>query len=125
MDLNNEDIETIVQKTHCTQEKAKETLEKFNGDVVDAIIDIERNKSFNDDSKMKDLKERIKNAIKKGNVTKIQITRDDKMVLSIPVNVGILGIAAAPWTVIFGAIAAYGFDYEFSIVKDDGTIEKL
>ena len=38
---------------------------------------------------------------------------------------GIIGIAAAPWAVIAGAIAAYGFDCQFEIVKNDGTSQKL
>ena len=124
MEIKQEDIEKLMKKTGCTQEKAKEALEKANGDIVDAVIDIEKNKTSNND-KIKDLTEKIKKAIKKGNVTKIQVTKNKNIVLTIPVNLGILGIVAAPWTVIVGAIAAYGFDYDFEIVKEDGTIEKL
>lgn len=124
MEIKEEDIETIVQKTGCSKEEAREALEKFNGDVIDAVIDIQKNKASNN-AKMNELTEKIKNAIKKGNVTKIQVVKDNTVALIIPVNIGILGIVAAPWAVIAGAIAAYGFDYDFEIVKEDGTIEKL
>ena len=57
MEIKQEDIEKLMKKTGCTQEKA-------NGDRVDAVIDIEKNKSSNND-KIKDLTEKIKKAIKK------------------------------------------------------------
>ena len=124
MEINQKDIDTIVEKTGCSHEEARAALEKFDGDVIDAVMEIEKNKASNNE-RMNELIEKIKNAVKKGNVTKIQVTKDGKVVLNIPVNVGILGIVAAPWAVIIGAITAYGFEYDFEIVKEDGTIEKL
>ena len=57
------------------------------------------------------------------------MSRDGKTILSIPLNIGLvgglIGIAAVPWAVIFGAIAAYGLDCRFEIVKDDGTTEEV
>lgn len=35
-----EDIQTIVEKTGCTPEQAKEALEKSNGDLTDAILSL-------------------------------------------------------------------------------------
>ena len=48
------------------------------------------------------------------------------MLLTVPVNVGILGglvgLAAAPfWSILAAAAAAYGFDCKFEVVKDDGS----
>ena len=124
MEFNNEDIEKIVKKTHCSKEDAIKALEKCNGNIIDAIIEVEKNQ-FLDNPKTKELTEKIKTAIKKGNVSKIQVKKDNELILSIPVNIGILGVVAAPWSVIVGAIAAYGFDYDFEIINDDGTIDKL
>ena len=51
------------------------------------------------------------------------------MLLSLPVNVGIIGgvvgVAAAPWAFIAGAIAAFGFGCTVEIVKKDGTVDKV
>lgn len=124
MKISQEDIETIVKKTGCTREEAEKALEKHNGDIVDAVLEVERRKASGD-AKIDELTEKIKSAVKKGNVNKIQVVKDEKIVLSIPVNLGILGVVAAPWAVIAGAVAAYGFDYDFEIVKEDGTTEKL
>jgi len=124
MEIRQEDIDIIMQKTGCSNEEARDALEKFDGDIIDAVLEIEKNKASTN-AKMKELTEKIKAAIKKGNVTKIQVVKNNSVTLSIPVNIGLLGIVAVPWAVIIGAIAAYGFDYDFEIVKEDGTIEKL
>lgn len=35
-----EDIQTIIEKTGCSKEKAKEALEKTNGDLTEAILSL-------------------------------------------------------------------------------------
>ncbi len=76
-----------------------------------------------------DMVEKIKKRVKEGNVSHIVITKDDKTVLDIPVNVGIvgglLGLALIPWALIFGALAAYGLNCKVKIVNQDGTDEEL
>lgn len=38
--ITEEDIQTIVDKTQCTREKAQEVLEKHNGDLAEAIMEL-------------------------------------------------------------------------------------
>ncbi len=35
-----EDLKTIIEKTNCTEEQAKEALEKANGDLTEAILNL-------------------------------------------------------------------------------------
>ena len=76
-----------------------------------------------------DMVEKIKKRVKEGNVSHIVITKDDKTILDIPVNVGILGgllgLALIPWALIFGALAAYGLNCKVKIVTSDGKDEEL
>ena len=53
------------------------------------------------------LVERVKELVHEGNVTRI-IIKDDrgKVLLEIPVTVGIIGIVIAPWLAALGVIAA-------------------
>jgi nascent polypeptide-associated complex subunit alpha len=37
---NKEDIKTIMEKTNCTEEQAKEALEKNNNNLADAILSL-------------------------------------------------------------------------------------
>ena len=70
--------------------------------------------------------DRIKELVKKGNVTKIVIKKDDNVLVNIPVNVGIvggiIGVAAAPWAVVAAAVATAGFACRVELVKEDGEI---
>ena len=79
--------------------------------------------------KLEELKEKIRRSVKEGSVNKIRISRQGRELLVIPVNLGLvgglIGITTAPWAVIFGAVAAYGLDCKFEIVKDDGSVEEL
>ncbi len=76
-----------------------------------------------------DMVEKLKKRVKEGNVDHIVITKDDKTLIDIPVNVGIvgglLGIALVPWALIFGALAAYGLNCKVKIVTSDGKDEEL
>lgn len=38
--ITEKDIQTVIDKTGCTKEKAQETLEKYNGDLAEAIMEL-------------------------------------------------------------------------------------
>ena len=73
-----------------------------------------------------DIVAKIKELVKKGNVTKIVIKKNDNILVNIPLNVGIvgsiIGVAAAPWAIIAAAVATAGFACRVEIVKEDGEI---
>lgn len=129
MEITLEMVDQVRERTGVSYEKAKEALEGANGSVVDAIIAIEKE----EDEGAVDIVERIKAAVKKGNVNRIRVTKSGDELLNIPVNAGIaggvIGLMAGPWVIISaaaaGAIAKFGFDCRFEIVKDDGTVEEL
>ena len=79
------------------------------------------------DKKSESVIERLKKAVKDGNVDRIRISREDETILNIPVNVGvvggIIGIATVPWALILGAIASVGLGCKIEIVKKDGSSE--
>ena len=39
-DTTEEDIQTIIEKTDCTEEQARESLKKTEGDLTEAILDL-------------------------------------------------------------------------------------
>lgn len=126
MEITLEKIELVKDRTGVSYKEAKEALEAADGSVVDAIIDIEesigekpRNKVGENGSK---LIERIKDLIKKGNVSKIVIKKDDEIVLNLPVNIGIVGTVISPLAAVLGTILAFGTKCVIELVKDDGSI---
>ena len=73
--------------------------------------------------------DKIKELVKKGNVTKIIVKRGDNTIVNIPLNAGIvgglLGVAAAPWAVVIAAVAAAGLDCRVELEKNDGQTVSL
>ena len=79
-----------------------------------------------DNNNVNDIMLKLKELVKKGNVSRIVISKDDKELVNIPVNVGIVGgvvgLAAAKWVVIAAVLATVGFGCAVQVVKEDGEI---
>ena len=126
MEITLEKIELVKDRTGVSYAEAKAALEAADGSVVDAIISIEE--SIDQDNAKSISKqgnaiiENIKALVKKGNVSKIVIKKDDEVMLNIPVNLGILGTVIAPWGAVLGTLAAFGFKCTIELVGEDGTI---
>ena len=79
MEITLEKIELVKDRTGVSYKEAKEALEKSEGSVVDAIIAIEESidektsKSFS--KKGEEILNKIKELVKKGNVSKIEYTQ--------------------------------------------------
>ena len=128
MEITLEAIEKVMDATGVEYKAAKEALIKADGNVEEAIklicpdtIDI--------GEEAKAAVEKLKKKVEEGNVDRIQIRKDDQVVLSVPVNVGIiggiLGLAAAPWALIAGSVAAFGLGCKLEVVKKDGTTDEV
>ena len=125
MEITLEKIELVKDRTGVSYAEAKEALEAADGSVVDAIISIEetidRKDSRSFSSQGTAVLDNLKDLIKKGNVAKIVVKKDDEVVLNIPVNLGIIGTVVAPWGAVLGVVAAFGFKCVVEVVKDDGS----
>lgn len=126
MEITLEKIELVKDRTGVSYKEAKEALEATDGSVVDAIIAIEEtidvNKSAKRSAFAEDTVNRIKELVKKGNISKIAIKREDEVLLNIPVNVGIIGVVIAPWGILFAALVAYGYNCKIELTTDEGKV---
>ncbi|MBR5094753.1 MAG: DUF4342 domain-containing protein [Oscillospiraceae bacterium] len=75
---------------------------------------------------IKNIIEKAKELVKKGNVSKIVVRRQENVIVNIPVNVGVVGavvgITAAKWAVLAAVLATVGFGCTVEIVKEDGDV---
>ena len=73
-----------------------------------------------------DIVAKTKAVVEQGNVTYIRIRKEDKIILNLPMTVGIIGtvigLAAAPWAVILATLATVGLKCTVEVEKKDGTI---
>ena len=132
-----EAMDQVIERTGCTYKEAKEALERFNGDPVEAIIYLENNnvnegqdffarfRTGAQEPSGDDIAARIKEAIRKGNVERIVITRNGKELASFPVNIGagagMVAFFAFPVASIVAALVAFGSGCKLEIIKEDGT----
>jgi len=129
MEITLEKIELVKDRTGVSYREAKEALEATEGNVVDAIIKIEDEINANVGARLSDngakVIEKIKEYIKRGNVSRITVKRDDEVILNIPVTVGVVGTVLAPWLTVIGSIVALGMRCDILLTKDDGTVIDL
>ncbi|MBQ2317880.1 MAG: DUF4342 domain-containing protein [Lachnospiraceae bacterium] len=128
MEITLEAVEKVMEETGVDYKTAKEALTNADGDVDAAIKAIQpQTQEISED--IKALMEKLKKKVNEGNVDRVQIKKGDEVVLSVPVNVGIVGglvgLAAAPWALIAGSLAAFGFGCRLVIVKKDGTTDEI
>lgn len=133
-----EKVDQVIERTYATYAEAKEALEACDGDVVNALIYIEKKRE--EESKVQeeimeekaesfeDIKKFLKDLIDKGNVSRVRILKDDKVLADIPVNAGIAAGAIAvifPSILAVSVVAAIATKITIEITKADGSVEVI
>lgn len=123
MEITLEKIEMVKDRTGVSYKEAKDALEKADGSVVDAIIEIEENidSSYVRGNTSSSIADKLKELIRKGNASKIVVKKDDDTLINLPVNAGIIGAFLSPVGCAVGIAAAFGFKCSIEIEKHDGT----
>ncbi len=128
MQITLEAVEKVMELTQASYEAAKEALVKTDGDIDEAVKSLNPEEKEGNE-KVKETVDKIKAKVKEGNVDKIRISKNDETVLSLPVNIGIIGgivgLAAAPWAFIAATIATIGFGCKIEIIKKDGSTDEI
>lgn len=110
MDITLEKIDMIKERTGVSYKEAKEALVFAEGNVVDAIINIEEkgSKNWTEDFSVKgnEAIEKIKEIIKTGNVNRIKIKKDDTIILDMPITAGALSAVILPQITAIGTAIA-------------------
>jgi hypothetical protein len=128
-----EKIDIIKERTGVSYTEAKEALEECDSDVVNALIYIEAKQKKSPKFNMEEMyttKDEflawVKDILRKGNVTRVRIKKDETVVVDIPVNAGIAaGIFALiyPALIGIGVLTAVITKVTIEITKEDGTVE--
>lgn len=126
-----EKIDIIRQRFGVSYEEAKSALEENDGDLVNTLIQMERNKKgFSESARDKgnDLLDTIKDIIEKGNVNRIKVKKGRKVLVDIPVSAG---VAAGAISLVYmpilaiGAVTAIVADLKIEIERPNGEVEIL
>ena len=137
MEITLEKVDQVRERTGVSYAKAKETLEHTKGDVLDAIILLEdemKNENSSNDKMagnnttetIEEFKVCLKELINKGNISRIRVSKDEKVLVDVPVNAGIAaGIISIiiPPILAFVVVAAVVTQVTIEITKSDGNVE--
>jgi len=124
-----EKIDIVRERTGASYSEAKEALEACEGNVVDALIYLEGQKETPVDNMFSSKEEFfnwMREMINKGNVNRIRIKKDEKVLIDIPVTAGAAAMLTAliwPPILAVGLITAVVTKLTIEIVKSDGTVE--
>jgi len=124
MSVNLELIDELRKRANVSYEDARDALEKCNGDMVEALIYLEKEKKIkpeNDNSFF----EKIKGIITKGNNTNFIIKKKDKMILSLPVTIVVIITVFAPYVAIPGILLALLLGYRIKFQGKNGDDMKV
>ncbi|MDR3225230.1 MAG: DUF4342 domain-containing protein [Clostridiales Family XIII bacterium] len=126
MEITLEKIELVKDRTGVSYKDAKDALEAADGNVVDAIIAVEEQVNLSGTAKVidksSDMLEVIKDYVRSGNVSKIIVSKEEDVLLNLPVNATIIGALVAPWAALIGTVVCFGLKYKIELQLDDGNV---
>jgi ABC-type antimicrobial peptide transport system permease subunit len=114
----------------ATYADAKEALIKCSGDVVEAVVYLENQKK-NKGKKAKetledvfgkdgeDIKNQLKDLLKKSSVVRVIVEKDNKVMMNIPLTVGVVGAALVPVITLVGLSAAVITKYRIKVQNEE------
>ena len=78
------------------------------------------------ENKVQTIVEKVKELVRKGNVSRIVVRKGERVIVNIPVNVGIVGgvvaVASAKWVLLASVLATVGFGCCVEVVREDGGV---
>ncbi len=126
MEFTLEQVDEVRERTGVSYQESKEALQESDGDVLEAIIYLEsRNKKkekSNFSLKGNEIIEKLKEIVRKGNVTRVYLRKDGATVMNIPVTAGAVGAMIFAPATITGILVALATGCRLEIVKDDGEV---
>lgn len=124
-------IDEIRKRLGVSYETAHTALQVCNGDVVSALIKLEKEGAESSEFKAdvfhvkgQELLNKIKDIIKGGNVNKIVVKNDEKTLVEIPVTAGVISVVLFPYLTLLAGAAAMYKDYTLEIDRQSKKEEE-
>lgn len=139
-DITLEKIDQVLERVpNASYAEAKEALVISDGNVLDAIIYLEQNKKtakVKNKAKEKmetalgkdaeEIKNQLKEMLKRSNVIRVIVEKDNKIIMNIPLTVGVVGLALGPLVTLVGLSAAVIGKFNIKVQnEEDKTVVDL
>jgi hypothetical protein len=140
-----EKMDALKSRLNITYKQAKDALDAANGDLAQALINLEiagaqaqagPSSHWGEPDKgtsgqfVRSIIEQIKAVIQEGNVTKVRLKNKDRVLIEIPATMGVVGLGVMLFSPLMlalgaaGAITAVNRELILEIEKSDGSIEQ-
>lgn len=120
-----ENIDIIRGRTGISYKEAKEALERNQGNLLEALIELEDKKDtkWTDSFSVRssDVIDKVKELLHEGNVNKISIKSEGRTVVEIPVALGAIGAVVLPQIAALGVLVAMFKRCSIEVVRNDGS----
>jgi hypothetical protein len=123
-----EQIDLIMERANVTYAEAKIALEQTNGDVVEALLFLEKEQKIKAKSEPKNFSkkgEKITSFIEKLNATSFIMRKKERTFIDIPLSVAIILIACTFYISIIGILAAVVFGARLEFKGENEVAEKI
>ncbi|KPU44766.1 elongation factor Ts, mitochondrial [Oxobacter pfennigii] len=123
MSINIELIDELKKRANVSYEDAKEALEKCDGDIVNALIYLEKNnkiKAKYGNGEKACFFDKVKALIKRGNEIRFIMRKEEKTVIDVSLNVFILIAILTFHVSVVGLLLALLFGYRFKFETNKG-----
>lgn len=107
-----EKIDIIRERIEVDYKEAKEAFDLAKGDILQAIIIIEEKKKKDTWTEQihvagSEVVDKLKEIVKKGNINRIKVKKDEYLILDIPITAGAVGAVFLPYITAIGAAVAF------------------
>lgn len=126
MEIELDKVDILRERAGLSYRDAVEYLERANGDVVKALVFIEEDKHRQKEvisETGQEVLEKVKHVVRRGNEMKIKIHREGQSLIEVPVTVGLIGTAIAPYLALAGAAVALASGCSISVREPEGEPE--
>ncbi|CUH94168.1 putative membrane protein [Propionispora sp. 2/2-37] len=105
-----EKIDILRERTGASYSQAKEALVSSRGDVLEALIALEKQQknTWTEEFSLRSTEviDKVKELIHEGNVNSIRVKHENKVLVDIPVGLGALGAVFLPQLAALGVLVA-------------------
>lgn len=123
-----EKIDIIRDRTGISYREAKEALERTKGNVLEALIELDDKKDtkWTEEFSVRssEVIDKVKGLIYEGNVNKISVKHDGRILVEIPVTFGAIGAMVLPHLAVLGVLVAMFKRCTIEVVRNDGSTIK-
>jgi hypothetical protein len=125
-----EKIDLLRDRTGVSYREARDVLARTAGDVIEALVELEGKKQnkWTEEFSVRsgEVIDKVKEIVREGNVTKIRVKHDDKILVEIPVTLGAIGAVVLPQLAALGVLVAVFKRCTLEVVRgDDGISEEF